>query len=261
MLYDTHVHFDLLSDHMELAGILERAAQVKVTRMLAIGGNDAANRFAVDLAGKHPGRILAAVGYNRDLAVKPPPMDELLALPGDPGVAAIGEIGLDFHRGPEQQKEQVRLFEQMLELAARHRLPAIIHCRAADTLMRPILEHHAKAWGGPAGRLGVLHCFTADKAFAAKALDLGFHISFSGIVTFDKTGLQKELGAFVPDDRLLIETDSPFLAPAPYRGKTNEPAYVWRVAETLAEIRKTDVDALAALTFKNAENLFGSKER
>ena len=256
MLIDTHVHFDLLRDH-GLAGVLERAEAAGVAKLVAIGGAAEGNRFAVDLAETYPGRICAAVGFDRDQAGGGFDSVDFENLATSRHVVAIGEVGLDYHYHPETAPAQKVLLGRMLDVAGGLSLPVVVHTRNADRDTVDLLSAHAAAWRGDPERIGVVHCFTGDSAFAGELLALGFYISFSGIVTFSKAGALRETAGLVPDNRLLIETDSPFLAPEPYRGKKNEPAFVARVAEVLATVRGEPVEKIAELTTANAIRLFG----
>ena len=293
MLVDTHVHFDGM---IEAGGILDaivaRAVQAGVSHMIAIGGSSAANQTAVATARAYPDIIRAAVGYDRHVGVfdaKGPlvlrrgdqtavacPLDELRGLLALPEVAAIGEIGLDFHHGRhvgasgakwplvlrcgETALAQIELFQRMLLLARDYQLPVSVHTRAAETETLDALRAHAAAWRGTPDRIGVMHCFTGGEVFARDLLALGFMISFSGIITFKNVGSLRAVAALLPEDRLLIETDSPYLAPEPFRGQPNEPAHVRRVAETLATIRHTSWETIAGISARNAERLFGRSE-
>jgi TatD DNase family protein len=145
----------------------------------------------------------------------------------------------------------------MLELARKYQLPVIVHSREADDDTMALLQEHVRRWCGDPGRIGVLHCFTGIVGFARKLLDMGLMISFSGIVTFKNANNLRAVARDVPEDRLLIETDTPYLAPVPHRGKSNEPAYVVHVAEILAKIRKDTIERIAHSTARNAERLFG----
>jgi TatD DNase family protein len=170
-------------------------------------------------------------------------------------VCAVGETGLDFHYHLETASAQCALFAAQLKLADEWERPVIIHTREADEQTLRVLDE--TPWRGR-GLRGVVHCFTGDKAFAAQLLDRQLAISFSGIVTFRNADMLRESAAFVPNDRLLIETDSPFLAPVPMRGQRNEPAFVRHVANCLAQVRQTDEASIASLTTQNAESLFAS---
>jgi TatD DNase family protein len=167
------------------------------------------------------------------------------------GAQAIGEIGLDYHYDFSPRDVQRTVFARQVELARELRLPVIIHTREATADTLDILREAA-----PDIR-GVFHCFTGDAAMARLVLDLGFHVSLAGIVTFPRASALKEVGRLVPDDRLLVETDAPYLAPVPFRGKRNEPGFVTRVVETLAELRSVRPEQLGAQTARNFRALIG----
>jgi Tat protein secretion system quality control protein TatD with DNase activity len=169
-------------------------------------------------------------------------------------LAAVGETGLDFHYHPETAEAQAVLFAAQLRLADEWRLPVIIHTREADEATLRTLD--GTPWRGT-GLRGVVHCFTGGRVFAEQLLDRALAISFSGIVTFRNAEALREVAAYVPEERLLIETDSPFLAPVPKRGQRNEPAFVAHVAECLATVRGTTVGRIAEVTWANAAGLFG----
>jgi TatD DNase family protein len=257
LFIDSHLHFDTFDESGEVDAVLERAAEVGVSRFVAIGGTVDANALAARLAGQYPGRVLAVAGYDRDEAGGDPPTGPLKEVLDRPGVAGVGETGLDYHYSPDTASAQCSLFEAMLGQAADRRLPVIVHSRDADEDMLTRLSRHADGWQGDPGRLGVLHCFTGSAPFAGRLLELGLHISFSGIVAFKNADDLRGVAAEIPDDRLLIETDAPYLAPPPWRGKRNEPAYVVKVAEALAAVRGTSVEEIARITTSNAERLFG----
>lgn len=251
---DSHAHFDTFVETGMLDDILRRAAAAGVSRMVAIGGGPESNARAARLAREHPDRLRAAVGYDRDLAGSETPMDPLLELLREPGVAAVGETGLDYHYAPETAPVQRELFARMLDAARTAGRPVVIHSRDADDDTVELLRRHAPPRGG------VLHCFTGGLGFARRLLDLGLYIGFSGIVTFKNAESLREVARFVPGDRLLIETDAPYLAPVPHRGKTNEPAWVVHVAEMLASVRGVALEEVARQTAANAARLFGFSE-
>ncbi|HBA85412.1 MAG TPA: hypothetical protein DCZ95_15100 [Verrucomicrobia bacterium] len=256
---DTHVHLDAFRDDGERAAVIEAARAAGVTRLIAIGGNAVGNEIAVELS--QQAHIWAAVGYDRDQTSVdrlPNRLNEWLL---DPRVVAVGEIGLDYHYSPETASAQRALFEEMLEIARRHARPVVIHSREADDDTLAILRNHAPLWLGPSECPGVLHCYTGNRAFADKLLELGLMISFSGIITFRNADELRQTAPAIPDDRLLIETDSPFLAPVPHRGKKNQPAYLVAVAETVARLRGVEPAELSAITQRNTDKLFGLKER
>ena len=173
------------------------------------------------------------------------------AIEAQPLSRAVGEIGLDYHYDFAPRAVQQQVFREQIRLAGRRRLPIVIHTREAEEdTFRILEEEHARDIGG------VFHCFTGDRAMAERCLDLGFYVSLAGIVTFPRALELKEVAKMVPLDRLLIETDSPFLAPVPHRGKRNEPAHVARVAEVIAELRGTTTEAIAIATHQNHVRLF-----
>lgn len=248
-LYDTHAHF---SDGDDVDAIYARAAEAGVTRILAIGGSDELNRNALRTSGR------VALGWDRDQLVAVE--DQMCGLPdllarNQARVAAIGEIGLDCHYEPQTLKAQCDLFARQLVLADELALPVVIHTREADDATLGVLDeipwHHGD-------RLrGVIHSYTGTPPFAGKVLDRGFMVSFSGIATFKSAETVRASARYVPNDRILVETDSPYLAPVPLRGRPCEPAYVVHTARRLAEERKVDAEVFAALTTANALSLFG----
>ena len=237
-LFDTHCHFEGTAD--EVSAQLERATAAGVTHLMAVGGSEALNR-GVALAAHGRSWVSRAIGWDRDqVGVALPDLDYT-------GVAAVGEIGLDYYYGADSRAAQLELFARQLELARQLDKPVVIHTREADDdtlgLLREIPSY------------GIIHCFTGRPDFCRRLLDLGFFISISGIVTFRAADNVRESALVVPDDRLLIETDSPFLAPVPMRGNPNEPAFLVHTARFLADLRKTPLEAFAALTTANAIRL------
>ena len=259
MLFDTHCHLDDPRLLTQLDEVLGRARDAGVKRIATIGcahGMDNL-RAAVDLARQHPDWISATVGVHphdaKDLN------DELRAglsaLGSDDSVVAIGETGLDYHYDNSPRDIQQEAFRTQIAIARELGKPLVVHTRsaAADTL-RILREEDAKLVGG------IIHCFSEDAEFAAAALDLGFVSSFSGIVTFKGAAAIREAARKQPADALLVETDAPYLAPIPKRGKLNEPAYVAHTAAFIAELRGVSREELAARTYDNALRLFGIAE-
>jgi TatD DNase family protein len=267
-LFDTHAHFSRLGGEYTLQAQVDRANAAGVQQIVAVGGDCELNKAAADAATAYPDKISVALGYDRDQAEEYAPpearQDALyrlgLSISQLPSrgihVCGIGEIGLDYHYSADTAAKQVALFEAQLAMANELNLPVVVHSREADDDTITALANHARAWKGDPARLGVLHCFTGGEAFAAKLVELGYYISFSGILTFLNADPLRAVAKSVPEDKLLIETDSPFLAPAPMRGKRNEPAFVKHVAERLAEVRGVSADEIADLTFENATRLF-----
>ena len=256
MFIDTHVHFDRFVKDGSFSEILNHAQEAQVLEMVAIGGTAEANARSLKLAEEYPGRIFGCAGYDRDEATSNPDLSELRNLLENPLAKAVGETGLDYFYSADTAAEQKKLFVENLALAAEFNKPVVVHTRDADDDTLAILKDFSKDWKGDPGRLGVLHCFTRDTTFARKVLDLGLMISFSGIVTFANADPLREVVGYVPDDRLLIETDSPYLGPVPLRGNRNEPAFVVHVAKQLAELKGCSVESIAKLTAENARTLF-----
>ena len=258
-LYDTHCHFEA-ADPLAIAATLDRARTAGVEKLMAVGGSAALNVSALVAAQCAAEAIVSpqvrvALGYDRDqtaaFRADPDAACRQLAtlLADNPTVAAVGEIGLDYHYSPETRADQLALFGAELELARQRDLPVVIHTReAADDTIALLKEIPSR---------GVIHCFTGGLDEAKAYLDLGFSISISGIVTFRAADNVRESALVVPDDRILIETDAPFLAPVPMRGKPNEPAFVKYTCEFLAKLRGMAPDDFAELTFANAERAFG----
>jgi TatD DNase family protein len=251
MLIDSHCHLDDKKYAEDLGGVLERAAAAGVMRMLSIGTGDGPPELdrAVRLAERYP-QICASVGVHPHDASKftRQSADDLRALAGDEKVAAFGEIGLDYHYDFSPRETQREVFIEQLRIAAEAGLPVIIHTREAweDTLA--ILRGH---WRGP----GIMHCFTGDAARAREALDLGFHLAFGGVITFRTAEAVREAARITPEDRLLVETDAPYLAPVPWRGKRNEPAFMTETARKLAEVRGVTPEEIASITTTNFNRL------
>ncbi|MBV2234188.1 MAG: TatD family hydrolase [Sterolibacterium sp.] len=256
-LVDSHCHLDFPELAVQFAEVLAHMADNQVSHALCAGVT--LERFPELLALVRPcPHLFAAVGVHPDTEApaREPTVAELVALAADPKVVAIGETGLDYYRlqgDLEWQRERFRVHIRAARAAGK---PLIIHTRAAaaDTL-RLMREEKASEVGG------VMHCFTESQTVAEEALALGFHISFSGIVTFKNAKALKDVARSVPENRLLIETDAPYLAPVPHRGKLNEPAYVRHVAEELARLRETSVEAIAAATTDNFFRLFVTAQR
>jgi TatD DNase family protein len=251
ILADSHCHLQMAGTGVE--AMLERARLAGVTRFLVPGTTLEDSAAAVELAERHEG-VLAAVGVHPHEAKDFDPARDgaaLEALARRDGVAAIGEIGLDFHYDLSPRGKQVEVLEWMLDLAARLGLPAILHNRESGAEMLAMLRRLA-----PRERPGLFHSFTENAAYGKSALDLGFLVSFSGMITFRAAENIREAAAGLPLDAMLVETDSPFLAPVPHRGKTCEPAYVVETARRLAELKKTDLENVAEKTTANFETLF-----
>ncbi len=253
-LADSHCHLDDLQFAEDRSAAIERAHAAGVRYMLAIGTGEGPPDLgvAVRLADQWPS-IYATVGVHPNDA---PKADEqtfhhLEKLHLHPKVVAIGEIGLDYHWGVPKEA-QVPVFVRQLEIAASARMPIVIHTRDAWTDTIDVLRTR---WA-PNGLPCVMHCFTGDKKQARECLDLGFYLAFGGVATFPKSVAVREAARITPIERMLLETDAPYLAPAPHRGKRNEPAFVARTAEVIAELRGLPVEELAEKTTENFQGLF-----
>ncbi len=252
ILVDTHAHLDDARFEGQLADILSRAQEAQVRAIITVGADLDSSRAAVALAEQYP-QVYAAVGIHPHEAARVVDNDlrELTRLGEHPKVVAIGETGLDFYRNLSPRDSQQDVFVAQLRLAMDMGKPVVIHDRDAHAETLAILKELAQDWRG------VLHCFSAGYEMAIEALELGFDLSFAGPVTFQNA---RELHALVPRlplERLLIETDCPWLAPHPHRGKRNEPAYVRLVAAKIAALHKVPLQRVAAITTANAEQLFG----
>lgn len=250
MLVDSHCHLDPAYLPTGPEDVLKRAKAAGVGTFVCIGvGRDlGAARGAVALAAARPD-VFATVGVHPHDAAKTDEngFDEITTLAQKPRVVAIGEIGLDYHYDHSPRDVQDEVFRRMIALARQLKKPIVIHTRSAPADTLAILEEeNARDVGG------IIHCFSEDRAFAERALDLDFDLSFSGILTFKNAQAIREAARFAPADRILVETDSPFLAPVPLRGKTCEPAYIVHTARCLAELRGQTFDAIAEQTTANA---------
>jgi TatD DNase family protein len=253
MLTDTHVHLDDARYDSDRDLMIARAREAGVDRMITIGCDLATSQAAVALADRYP-CVYASVGVHPHEVkhIAAGWYEELRRLAAHQKVVAYGEIGLDYHYNHSPAAEQRDRFREQLQLARELQLPVVVHTREAQEDTIQILKEE---WSADFG--GVLHCFSGDAWLAKDALDLGFHLSFSGILTFQNAGMLRDIAKTVPADRLLIETDCPYLTPAPHRGKRNEPAYIRHVAQTLAGILNGgDIDAVAERTTTNARRLF-----
>ena len=251
MLIDSHCHLDFPELAGNLEEIFERMRQNQVGHALCVSVNLEDFPKVLALAEAHS-HLYASVGVHPDYAdVREPSVEELVGLAQHPKILAIGETGLDYYRLTGDLEWQRARFRTHIQAAKLCTKPLIIHTRAAaaDTI-RLMQEEKAGEVGG------VMHCFTETWEVAKAALDLGFYISFSGIVTFKNAKTLKEVACKVPLDRLLIETDSPYLAPVPFRGKTNDPSLVKHVAEEIARLKACEYGQIARQTTENFFNLF-----
>jgi TatD DNase family protein len=252
MFVDTHCHLDFDDFAADRGDILARAKRVGVQQMVTIGTDLPSSRRAIALA-EDNGEIFATVGIHPHNAkvLSPADIQELLSLGSKSQVVAYGEIGLDFFRNHQAQSVQVACLEEQLDLAHQLALPVVIHDRQAHQEIFQILQENKVREIG-----GAMHCFSGDWSFAKKCLDLGLYLSIAGPVTFDKSQVLQGVAQNCPLDRLLIETDAPFLAPVPKRGKRNEPAFVVYTAEKIASLKKLPLEEVSRQTSLNARLLF-----
>lgn len=257
MLVDTHCHLDSEYFPEGPDAVMARARAAGVGGFVVIGvGREGlvAAQAAIRIAKAHPAEVAAAVGVHPHDAkgCDDETVETLRGLARDPAVVAVGEIGLDYHYDHSPRETQRDVFAKLIAVARDVKKPIVIHTRSAASDTLALLEsENARDVGG------LIHCFSEDMAFAKRALDLGFFISFSGIVTFKNAQAVQEVAANAPEDHILVETDSPYLSPIPFRGKPCEPAYVVHTAKKVAELRGVSLERLAEVTTSNAERRFG----
>lgn len=257
-LTDTHCHLNLPAFDEDLREVIERARLAGVERMLIPGVDVESSQRAVQLAETHDG-LFAAVGVHPHYADS---WDDntsatLKALAASPKVIAIGEIGLDFYRNLSPRPRQIEVFRAQIALAEELGLPIVVHNREAiEDVLSILAEGVSSVSQDLAGRRGVLHAFSADRSSALRGIELGFYLGVAGPITFRKADDRREITRGLPLERLLIETDSPYLAPQPFRGKRNEPAYVKHVAEALSALFGLDLSEIAEYTSRSAVQLF-----
>lgn len=254
MLVDAHCH--LTGSYLgedEVGPVLDRARAAGVTGFVAVGTDLEDSARVLVLARRLP-QVRASLGVHPHEARAWSPEVEagLAALLADPASLFVGETGLDWHYDLSPRDQQEAAFRAQIRLAKRLRKPLMIHTRSAPEATLRILEGE-----GASEVRGIIHCFSEDRAFAARALDLGFYLSFSGIATFKKAEAVRDVAAWAPADRILVETDAPFLAPVPHRGKPNEPGFVRFTAEAVAALRGVRPSDLAERTTRNLEALCG----
>lgn len=252
MLFDTHVHVNARQFKEDREETIYRAFQAGVKYMVVVGFDYETIPLAIDIAEKYE-TIYAAVGWHPVDAMNY--TEECLTwleeLSAHPKVVAIGEMGLDYHWDHSPKEVQADVFRQQIRLAKKLEMPIIIHNRKATAdIIKILQEENAEAVGG------IMHCYSDDSTYIQTFLDMNFYISLGGPVTFKNAKMPKDVAKKVPLNRLLIETDAPYLAPHPYRGKRNEPAYVKLVAEQIAQLREMDVDEISRITTRNAFSLF-----
>jgi len=268
-LIDSHCHLDFEPLSEDIEGVVERAGKSGVVKMINIGTSLHRSREAVELAGRFP-NIWASVGLHPqdagEVGEVGSAIDSLRELAKNEKVVAIGEIGLDYYSAKSEKQKvtskekeaQKKLFIAQLKLAEELKLPIICHVRDAWDDFFTIIQNSKFKTRNSSVR-AVIHCFTGDEKIAEKLIKIGFYVGFTGFITFNQEKFEhiRQSAVRVPLDRILIETDAPFLAPEPYRGKVNEPAYVFEIAQKLAELKAISAEEVAETTTKNAEKLFG----
>ncbi|MBP2078543.1 TatD family hydrolase [Oceanobacillus polygoni] len=255
MLFDTHVHLNARQFTEDLPETIGRAFDAGVTRMVVVGFDRETIPLAIEIAEQNE-NIYAAVGWHPVDAIDMTEEDLtwIEELSAHPKVVALGEMGLDYHWDKSPKEVQKEVFRKQIHLAKKVNMPIIIHNReATEDIIKILQEEDAKKVGG------IMHCYNDSVDYVQACLDMNFYISLGGPVTFKNALLPKEVAKQVPLDKLLIETDAPYLAPHPNRGKRNEPAYVKLVAEKIAELREMSVGEIGEATTRNACNLFGVK--
>jgi TatD DNase family protein len=254
-LIDSHAHLDSDDYGSDLAAVVARARAAGLARIVCVGLWRAPGSFgnALELAEQDPSFFSATIGIHPHECARVPEEDWARheALARDPRVVAVGETGLDFHYDHSPRPVQEASFRRSLATARAAGKPVVIHVREADAACARVLGEEGVPEAG-----GVIHCFTGDAPAARAYLDLGLHVSVAGVVTFRTAEAIREAVRIVPRDRLLVETDCPFLAPVPYRGKRNEPAYVVETARKVAELWGTSLEEVAAATTANVRRLF-----
>jgi len=255
MLIDSHAHIQGKEYAGEVEAVIARAREAGVEKIIAVGGagDMSSNTEAIALANKFPD-IYATVGMHPHDAkdVGADELKKLKQLAAAPKVIAVGETGLDYYYDHSPREVQRRMFAEFIHLARETGLPIVIHERDAAQDVADLLRAEG------AGKLrGVIHCFTGNDEAARAYLDLGFYISFTGIITFKNADALRDVVRNVPLERMLVETDSPYLTPVPHRGKRNEPAYVRYVGETIASVKGLSLEEVARVTTDNVRKLFG----
>ncbi len=258
MFIDTHAHLICPEYKSDLPKVIARAKEAKLQAIINVALLEDKDQFeaSMALAEEHPGFVFNTVGVHpHDASLwQEGTYERLKQLARHKSVVAIGETGLDYHYMHSPKEVQHKVFRELLSLSQELDLAAVIHTREAPEDTLKILKEEDK------GKLkGVFHCYSGDNDFAKKVLDMGFLISFTGIITFPKANNVRSIVKEIPLDRIMIETDCPYLSPQEFRGKRNEPAYVVRVAEKIAEVKKISIEEVAKATTRNARELFRLK--
>jgi TatD DNase family protein len=258
MLVDSHCHLDFPDFASELDAVVDRARKAGIGRFVTISTRVKKNAQVLAIAEKFSD-VFCSIGTHPHSAQEETDIDaaKLIALAKHPKIVAIGEAGLDYHYEKSPRDIQAKSFREHIAAARETKLPLVIHSRDCDEDMGTILAEEMGRGAFPA----VLHCFTGGRDLAFKAIDLGLSISFTGILTFKNSAALRDIAKDLPPDRIMVETDAPYLAPGPYRGKRNEPAYVVETAKVLAETRGVSPDEIARQTTENFFRLFNKVPR
>jgi TatD DNase family protein len=258
MLVDSHCHLDFPDFSTELDAVISRARAAGVGRIVTISTRVKRHAQVLAIAEKVP-EVFCSVGTHPHYAHEEPDVDaqKLAGLAKHPKIVAIGEAGLDYFRNNSPREAQAASFREHIAAARETGLPLVIHSRDCDVDMMQILREESGKGAFPA----VLHCFTGGRDLAFAAIDLGHYVSFTGILTFKNSDALREIAAALPADRIMVETDAPYLAPLPYRGKHNEPAYVVETAKVLADARGVSADEITRQTTENFFQLFSKVPR
>jgi TatD DNase family protein len=253
LLIDSHAHVDMRQFNQDREAVIQAAFAAGIGMLVDPGCDLASSRAAVELAARYPGKLFAGVGIHPHDAASS--TDEIITefrhLARRPGVVAVGETGLDYYRMLSPREQQLRSLERHLVLARELNLPIILHNRESHADLMALLREHGQ------GLRGVFHCFIGDRQMAEECLAFpGFYLSFAGPLTYRANTALAEVAAWAPLERVLVETDCPYLTPHPHRGKRNEPRYVALVAEKLAELRGLSFEEIAQMTTTNARTLF-----
>ncbi len=253
MIIDTHAHLNMEDFDQEIDLILSRALKNDVTKILVIGMEDVSNKKAITLAEEHD-MLYATVGIHPGYVDDDQNTENLRAYMNHPKVVAIGECGLDFYWRDDNKEVQKKVFDEQIKLAIEYKKPLVIHTRNSfKEAYDMVLPYKGLV-------KGVFHCFSSDVEDARKAIDLGFMIGIDGPITFKKNEVLKDIVEHIPLEHILVETDSPFMTPAPHRGKRNEPGNTKYVVGKIAEIKRMDLHEIAKITRENAYRLFQIKE-
>ena len=257
-LIDSHCHLDFPDFADELAAVVERAQAAGVERLVTISTRIRQGARLVAIAERFP-NVYFTIGTHPHQAAEEPEVDSaaIRAFAAHPKCVGVGEAGLDYHYDYAPRDVAARVFRGQIAMARELGLPLVIHARDADDDVAAILREETAAGAFEA----VLHCFTSSRALAETGLELGFYVSFSGVLTFKNSAELRAIARDVPLDRVLVETDAPFLAPVPHRGRRNEPAFVVETARTLAEVKGVAGSAIAAATRANTLRLFAKMDR